>query len=84
MLFRSDYARSIALAVTTSGGAHVATVSTNLIQGPRLEYGFTGEDTLGRAYRQPPYPHWRPAIFLAHAVFDRELARAFASTRRTA
>lgn len=79
-----DYARSIALNVTVSGGVHVATVSTNLIQARRLEFGFRGTDEAGRTYNQPPYPHWRPAIFLAHAVFDRELARAFATTRRAA
>lgn len=79
-----DYVRSIALNVTKSGGVHVATVSTNLPQARRLEYGYRGTDSLGRTYNQPPYPHWRPALMLANAVFDRELARAFATTRRTA
>lgn len=79
-----DYVRSIGLKITRSGGAHVATVSTNLPQARRLELGFIGVDSLGRAYRQSPYPHWRPAIFLVNAVLDRELSKAFAATRRTA
>jgi hypothetical protein len=28
----------------------------------RLEWGFTGFDSLGRYYDQPPFPHFRPAI----------------------
>ena len=28
----------------------------------RLEWGFSGMDSLGRVYDQPPYPHFRPAI----------------------
>lgn len=27
----------------------------------RLELGFVGEDSLGRHYNQPPFPHFRPA-----------------------
>ncbi len=79
-----DYVRSIALEVTEAGSAHVATVSTNLPQARRLEFGFVGTDSLGRSYRQPPYPHWRPALFLAHAVLDREMSRALASASRRA
>ena len=28
----------------------------------RLEYGFVGNDSLGRIYYQPPFPHFRPAL----------------------
>ena len=79
-----DYRNSIALAVRVSGGTHLATVSTNLVQARRLEFGFIGVDSLGRAYRQPPYPHWRPAVMLAPAVFSQELSRALAVTGRRA
>lgn len=34
---------------------------TNAPQGPRLEYGFFGTDSLGRVYAQHPYPHAGPA-----------------------
>lgn len=27
----------------------------------RLEYGFSGIDSIGRTYNQPPFPHWTPA-----------------------
>ncbi|MBI9114303.1 hypothetical protein [Sanguibacter suaedae] len=61
----------------------VATVSTNLPQARRLEFGFFGEDSLGRNYRQPPYPHWRPAIAGVADVFATELDRATRASRRT-
>lgn len=56
-----NYRRSIAQTNTREGNVPVAYVHTNMPQGPRLEYGFTGRDALGRYYDQPPYPHWRPA-----------------------
>jgi hypothetical protein len=28
----------------------------------RLEYGYSGTDSLGRTYHQPPFPHFRPAL----------------------
>ena len=56
-----DYRRSINLTTGSEGGSPVAVVATNAPQARRLEYGFTGADALGRMYRQPPYPHWRPA-----------------------
>ena len=31
-------------------------------QGPRLEYGFVGADSLGRVYNQAARPHIRPAL----------------------
>ncbi len=31
-------------------------------QGPRLEFGFVGADSLGRIYNQAPRPHLRPAL----------------------
>jgi len=33
-------------------------------QACRLEWGFVGEDKLGRMYHQAPRPHWRPAFDL--------------------
>lgn len=33
---------------------------TNIIYGPRLEFGFVGKDSLGRVYNQPAYPYMRP------------------------
>ena len=34
---------------------------TNMPQGRRLEFGFTGVDSIGRHYDQPPYAHVGPA-----------------------
>lgn len=38
------------------------TISTNKPQGPRLEYGFYGVDSLGRMYHQAPLSHVQPAV----------------------
>lgn len=58
-----DYVRSISLNMGTLAGNPVASVGTNKPQGRRLEYGFVGMDSLGRNYNQPPYPHFRPALW---------------------
>ncbi|GAA2770243.1 hypothetical protein XF35_39895 [Streptomyces platensis subsp. clarensis] len=38
------------------------TLGTTAPQSRRLEWGFTGIDSLGRHYDQPPFPHVGPAI----------------------
>lgn len=38
------------------------TIGTDAPQGRRLEYGFSGVDSIGRQYNQPPFPHVGPAI----------------------
>ncbi|KPI31339.1 hypothetical protein OV320_2555 [Actinobacteria bacterium OV320] len=40
----------------------MCTLGTDAPQGRRLEWGFTGTDSLGRYYDQPPFPHVEPAI----------------------
>jgi phage gpG-like protein len=39
-----------------------ARVGTNVIYSARVEYGFTGVDSLGRKYNQSPRPYLRPAF----------------------
>ena len=39
----------------------IAHVGTNAVQASRLEFGFTGFDSIGRFYNQAPRPHFRPA-----------------------
>lgn len=60
-----DYRRSITLELR-SGGAFQGTtaeVYSNRPQARRLEYGFMNmTDSLGRTYRQPPFPHWEPDL----------------------
>jgi len=53
-----DYVRRITLAFSPTS----AMVSTNEPQGRRLELGFTGQDSIGRHYDQPPYPHFGPGL----------------------
>lgn len=40
----------------------ICTLGTMAPQGRRLEFGFTGTDSLGRHYNQPPFPHVQPAL----------------------
>ena len=40
----------------------MCTLGTDAPQGRRLEFGFTGIDSLGRHYNQPPFPHVQPAL----------------------
>jgi hypothetical protein len=51
-------------------------VFTSSPYGPRLEYGFTGTDRLGRNYHQPPFPHWRPAAAMLRKQFPRQIKRS--------
>jgi hypothetical protein len=38
------------------------TIGTDLPYGRRLEFGFSGTDSLGRTYNQPPFAHVQPAL----------------------
>lgn len=42
------------------GGVKVSVVNDHPATA-RLELGYTGVDSLGRVYHQPPFPHWRLA-----------------------
>jgi hypothetical protein len=68
-----DYRRTIALSVssgTLDGERAIeADVYTNSVQGARLEHGFVGVDSLGRVYRQPAYPHFKPAADTIEKTF---------------
>jgi hypothetical protein len=57
-----DYRRSINRLTVQIGDESIGMVGTNKPQGRRLEFGFVGEDSLGRSYDQPAYPHFGPAL----------------------
>lgn len=61
-IITGDYNRSITMEMTSLLGGPTAEIGTNRPQGPRLEFGFYGEDSLGRHYAQPPYPHFGPGL----------------------
>lgn len=71
-----DYNRSIALRMAGNASFAEATVGTIKPQGRRLEYGFVGIDSLGRSYNQPPYPHFRPALWEIRQPFLDAMAAA--------
>jgi hypothetical protein len=57
-----NYVRSMVVTTTVSPTGPVATAGTNAPQARRLELGFSGTDSIGRRYEQPPLPHWGPAL----------------------
>lgn len=61
-LITGNYVRSINTQMSIGFGNPTASVGTNAPQARRLELGFTGVDSLGRNYDQPPYPHFSPAF----------------------
>lgn len=52
-------------------------VETDEPRARRLEQGFIGQDSEGRIYHQPPYPHWGPAIEEITPLLLRDSADTF-------
>jgi hypothetical protein len=71
-----DYIRSWSTITSTSFASAKAEVGTNAPQARRLEYGFEGEDALGRRYNQAPLPHVRPAADRVEPAYLADLGQA--------
>ena len=56
----------------------LCTLGTNAPQGRRLEFGFTGVDSIGRHYDQPPFPHVQPALPFMEATLMAQMRLAVA------
>ncbi len=69
-----NYVRSMGMRMSVGLGGPVGSVGTNAPQGRRLELGFTGTDSLGRSYAQPPYPHFGPALDEIAPLFTAAIA----------
>ena len=69
-----QYRASWDVRMSTEGGQIKAQVFSDASQAGRLEYGFVGVDSLGRHYRQPPYPHVEPAFRQTQPAFLQALA----------
>ncbi|KIF66290.1 hypothetical protein HY68_36935 [Streptomyces sp. AcH 505] len=52
------------------------TIGTDAPQGRRLEFGFTGVDSIGRYYDQPPFPHVGTAIPAIEAALQAGMRNA--------
>lgn len=57
-----EYRNSIQVSYTQRAGGVTATVYSPLPFSRRLEYGFIGTDSAGRAFAQVPRPHFAPAM----------------------
>lgn len=72
----TNYDDSIRLRIFTGKrGDLLAEVYTRDPQGHRLEFGFIGEDSLGRRYHQSPRPHFRPALAEIHKAYERAITK---------
>ncbi|MFE6718444.1 hypothetical protein ACFVDU_12740 [Streptomyces albidoflavus] len=69
-----QYRASWDVRVRTGGGEVTAEVFSDGPQARRLEYGFVGLDSIGRHFRQPPFPHVEPAFRQTEPDFVRALA----------
>lgn len=49
----------------------------------RLEYGYSGTDSLGRLYHQPPFPHFRPALEEMRQQYRRGIVPLIRNTWKT-
>jgi hypothetical protein len=52
-------------------GKYTISVAPTMIYGRRVELGFTGTDSLGRHFNQPPYPYLQPGVDKALPVIPR-------------
>ena len=81
-LLTGDYNRSITRLTTRRATTTTSAVGTNKIQGPRLEFGFTGVDALGRTVNARPYPHFGPGLDEISPQFEAEIAGVLAPPDR--
>lgn len=72
-----NYKRSWHLgeAEATSTSAY-NTTGTDVVYGPRLEFGYEDTDALGRSYHQSAQPHVRPAFDAKQDAAIKEVAAA--------
>lgn len=68
------YWNSIGMRLLTQGDSSQALIGTDSPQGKRLELGFTGEDSLGRRYSQPPFPHFEVDLDAVADALQNEIA----------
>ena len=80
-LLTGAYNRSINRQTTRTPSRSIVQVGTNAEQGPRLEHGFHGVDSLGRNVDQQPYPHFGPALDEIAPAFVAEVTAAARPTR---
>lgn len=73
-IITGHYRRSWTGQPTRRNGGPAYIAGTNAAQGRRLENGFSGTDSLGRSYNQPPFPHVRPAVQEIEATFVQAIA----------
>lgn len=68
------YVKSINRRTTRLAHTSIVEVGSNAPQARRLEHGFSGVDSLGRHYDQPPYPHYAPALAEIRPAFEAAIA----------
>jgi len=59
-----------------TGHSATLSVGTNLCYALRVEYGFSGADSLGRVYHQAPRPFLRPAVASEEKAVQKAIGEA--------
>jgi hypothetical protein len=68
-----DYTRKMNMQADHGANGVEVTVGGAGVQGPRLEFGFHGADSLGRRYNQPPFPHYAPTFLWLNTMLDSQV-----------
>lgn len=71
-----DYTRQMNMQADHGGNGVEVTIGGSGVQGPRLEFGFVGTDSLGRRYNQRPLPHYAPTFEWLNSQVGSELPTA--------
>lgn len=59
-------------------------IGTDLEYAARIEFGFTGPDSLGRVYNQPAQPYLRPAFDTKRTAAVNEIGRVLGRLAKAA
>lgn len=71
----TDYDQSIQLLPARGQRWVRVDVGTDDPAGYRHEFGFVGVDSRGRAYHDPPHPHFLPALYAVKPLFEAAIER---------
>lgn len=73
-----DYTRQMNMQADHGPDGVVVTIGGTGVQGPRLEFGFVGTDSLGRSYKQRAYRHYGPTYDWLNGQLDGSIPSAIA------
>lgn len=70
-----EYVDSIQYEYVSDGASGIVRIWSDSDYSDRLEYGFSGTDSMGRAAFSAPFPHFRPAFEAIEPEFEAAMER---------